>query len=205
MGLAWMLVAGGWGVVATAVQEGGGVPVVDPERAKLFSIPQMADLDILVGAWKVAETYFDEKGTAREGRAGTEEIVWMLDHHALYRRYNTATGDRVYRAVGVIAWSAPEKQYRGNWFDNAPEQGPSPRTITGSFDSRTATLTWMMESQAPDGSPRTHRVIERFVSHEERVATTFELKGDRVIKLMEVRYTRAEPCPASRGTVIIGG
>ena len=203
--LVGVIVVGGCGLVAAAVQDAPSVPIVHPERAKLFSVSQLADLDIFVGAWKVAETYFDEKGVARDGRKGTEEIVWMLDHHALYRRYNTATGDLVYRAVGTIAWSEPDKEYRGSWFDNAPEQGPSPRTITGSFDARTATMTWVMESKNPDGSSRTHRMIERFIGIEERVTTTFEVKGDRVTKLMEVKYTRAEPCPASRGTVLIGG
>ena len=201
----WVMAAGGCALVAAAVQDAPSVPAVDPERAKLFSVPQLADLDIFVGAWKVAETYFDEKGVARDGRKGTEEILWMLDHHAMYRRYNTATGDRVYRAVCTIAWSEPDKQYRGSWFDNAPAQGPSPRTITGSFDARTATMTWVMESKNPDGSSRTHRMIERFIGIEERVTTTFEVKGDRVTKLMEVKYTRAEPCPASRRNVIIGG
>ena len=132
--LVWVIVAGGCGLVAGAVQDGPMVPAVGPERAKLFSVPQLADLDIFVGAWKVKETYFDEKGVARDGRKGTEEIVWMLDHHALYRRYNTSTGDRVYRAVCTIAWSEPDKRYLGSWFDSAPEQGPSPRTISGSFD-----------------------------------------------------------------------
>ncbi len=203
--LVCVIVVGGCGLVAAAVQDALSVPVVHPERAKLFSVSQLADLDIFVGAWKVAETYFDERGVARDGRKGTEEIVWMLDHHALYRRYNTATGDLVYRAVGTIAWSEPDKEYRGSWFDSAPEQGPSPRTISGSFDVRTATMTWVMKSQAADGSSRTHRIIERFIGIEERVATTFEVKGDRVTKLMEVRYTRAEPCPASRRSFIIGG
>lgn len=203
--LVWVIVAGGCGLVAGAVQDGPMVPAVGPERAKLFSVPQLADLDIFVGAWKVKETYFDEKGVARDGRKGTEEIVWMLDHHALYRRYNTSAGDRVYRAVCTIAWSEPDKRYLGSWFDSAPEQGPSPRTISGSFDARTATMTWVMKSLAADGSSRTHRVIERFIGIEERVTTTFAVKGDRVTKVMEVRYTRAEPCPASRGTVLIGG
>ena len=61
----WVMAAGGCALVAAAVQDGPSVPAVGPERAKLFSVPQLADLDIFVGAWKVAETYFDEKGVQR--------------------------------------------------------------------------------------------------------------------------------------------
>lgn len=180
-------------------------PTTHPDRAKLFTVPQLADIDIFVGAWKVKETYFDERGVERAGREGTEEIVWMLDRHALLRRYNTAAGDSVYRAMGIITWNATAGAYACHWYDNAPAQGPSPRSQTGSFDPATATLTWEMKSESPGGAPQTHRIIERFVSEEERTTTTFAVSDGRVRKIMETRYTRAEPCPASRGTVLLPG
>ena len=37
--------------------------------------------------------------------------------------------------------------------------------------------------------------VEQFVDAERRVATTYEIKGDTVIKRMVVNYKRTIPCP----------
>ena len=40
-----------------------------------------------------------------------------------------------------------------------------------------------------------HRVVERFIDKENRVATTYLLRGDEAIKRMEVQYQTVIPCP----------
>jgi len=163
--------------------------------------PQLARLNDLVGTWKVTEQHFNERGDEVASASGTEEIIWMLDRHALKRSYQTATTTTSYTAVGMFTWNESERVYRGVWFDDFSTSGPT--MASGDWDEKQSAFVFILEAKGRDGSPLRHRVVERFEDERTRVATTYVLHGDKAVKRLEVRYARTSPCPAR--TFMLGG
>ena len=159
-------------------------------------------LSIYVGPWNVTQKFFDEKGTETGTFKGTEEIVWVLDHHAILRTYTTTIGDTIFRANGTITWSTADKKYKGVWFDNQSTAGPS--TVIGEWNANDKAMIWTIDSTTNDGQKRQHRIVEKFVDEERRESTTYRIAGSQVIKELEATYKRTVPCPGKIRTIIGG-
>jgi hypothetical protein len=187
------LMMGAAGAVPWLVRAQEGPLDRDEGKPVEFAFPELATLELFVGPWNVTETHFDTKGKIVATVKGTEEIAWLLDRHAIRRTYATSTGDRTFKASGILTWNAVEKKYHGVWFDNASTAGPS--TVKGTWDRDTLTMLFDMESSGPLGPVR-HRAVEKFDGPEKRVVTTYQIDGSSLIKRLEVEYHRAKPCPS---------
>ncbi len=156
--------------------------------------PELARLDLFLGTWSVAETHYDRRGHVVATVKGAEEVAWILDHHAIRRSYQTETGSGLYRASGMLTYNAALKEYRGVWFDNISDSGPS--HVKGDWLEETKTMVFTVESIGADGETRRYKIVEQFPDEQRRIATTYLLSGDEVVKKMEVTYVRTVPCPA---------
>ena len=158
-----------------------------------FASPQLATLELFLGPWRVTEDHFDAKGEVMATVRGTEEVAWILDRHAIRRVYTTTTTSTVFRAIGTLTFSDAEDAYRGAWFDNASTSGPS--LVKGEWDDKARTMVFTVEKRAKGGKVSRYRVVDRFTDDERRVVTTYMIDGNKNVKLVEVRYRRAIPCP----------
>ncbi len=156
---------------------------------------ELALLERYFGMWNVEVTHFDSRGEQIGSVKGQEDNTWILDEHALQRKYATGKEPDVYEALGVLTHSQVDAKYHGVWFDNASTSGKT--TVTGEWNAETQTFVYLMESVGPTGSAVNYRVIEKFPDENTRVATTYLIEGDRVTKRMETRYTRRKPCPGN--------
>ena len=154
---------------------------------------ELIPLDLFVGPWRVVENHFNARGEIIATVKGSEEITWVLDRRAIRRIYTTSTDTSVFRAIGMLTWNAVEKLYHGVWFDNRAKTGPV--TMKAEWFPESNTMEFAVETRGEDGTPMRYKVVERFVDHKRRVATTFLTTGDTVVKRMEVEYIRTVPCP----------
>ncbi|MFQ5462883.1 MAG: DUF1579 family protein, partial [Phycisphaerae bacterium] len=161
----------------------------EPELSSELSI-----LEFYLGPWSVTERHYDRAGKVVATVKGTEEVTWILDKHAIRRAYNTANDDFIFRAIGTISYGQVDGQYHGVWFDNVGTSGPM--TSAGTWNNETMTMTFTTSRIGPGGDAVVHRVVEHFVTSTLRQTTTYLVEGDQVIKLLEVQYKRAHPCPA---------
>lgn len=168
---------------------------VKREAGLVFSHPQLEILDFLAGTWNVRQDHFDRRGKVFETVSGTETVAWVLDHHAIRREYSTKSASALYSAIGYLTWNDASKNFEGVWFDNSSLAGPT--TVRGTWDPESRTMTFSAEGPDPNrlGGRRNYRVVDRFESETTRVATTYLLEGSEVVKLLQVRYERATPCP----------
>jgi hypothetical protein len=186
-----------------AVQTSAAVPAkaLDSKASKSASPsfdaaahPELARLELILGSWSVAETHYDRRGHVVATVKGAEEVAWILDHHVIRRSYQTETGSGLYRASGMLTYNATLKEYRGVWFDNVSDSGPS--HVKGDWLEETKSLVFTLESIGADGETRRYKIVEQFPDEQRRIATTYLLSGDEVVKKMEVTYVRTIPCPA---------
>jgi hypothetical protein len=169
------------------------------EKTPEFASQELAVLDRFAGPWNVSETHYNTRGEVVGSAKGTEEGTWVLDRRALRRTYTSGEEGNLFRAIGMITWDAATKQYEGAWFDNASTNGPT--TLTGVWDESSKTMTFTMTSTATDGKPVQHKVIDRFLDDEHRIATTYKVVGNQVEKVIEVQFTRARPCPSNLSVI----
>ncbi len=158
-----------------------------------FARPELATLDLFIGAWTVRENHFDTQGRTVGSVTGTEEISWSLDRHVIRRSYSTFTEPTVYRAKGTLGWNELDKRFEGTWYDNFYFRGPT--RVTATWNDETKTMIHEIEARAEDGSTTKYKRVEQFLNEKRRVATTYEITGDTVIKRMVVNYKRSVPCP----------
>ncbi len=163
----------------------------NPAESELSA--ELSILELYVGPWSVTERHYDRAGKVVATVKGTEEATWILDKHAIRRAYNTATDDFIFRAIGTISYGQVDGKYHGVWFDNVSTSGPM--TSTGKWNGDTMTMTFTISRLGPDAKPVIHRVVEHFVTSTLRQSTTYLVQRDQVIKLLEVQYKRAHPCP----------
>ena len=178
-----------------------GLAAADQGESTDFPNPQLARLDAFVGTWRVTEQHFNDRGDEVASADGTEEIIWMLDRHAIKRTYQTTAKASRFSAVGTFTWNDRAKKYVGVWFDNVSTSVPV--RVQGDWDETEAAFVFLIETGAADGSTVRHKVVERFPDEKTRVATTYLIEGDQAIKRLEVEYRRTQPCP-SRPSVIGG-
>lgn len=158
---------------------------------------------LLAGAWRFKEQHFDELGNVIAEVRGTEEVSWQLDKHAVRRVYTRPADGSVYRAECLLAYNAAQNRYEGVWLDNVSVTGPRP--FTGSWNDQTKTITFELAAMDVDGAAQQYRIVERFLDDSRRVATTYRLRKKEVIKVLEVTYRRAVPCPDSMDIQVILG
>ncbi len=164
--------------------------------------PETARLELYIGPWTVSETHFDAKGSIVGKAKGTEEIIWILDRRAIRRTYTTGTQPFQYQAIGTTAWNNADQKYHGAWFDNASTTGPT--IARGEWTDANRSFVYTLEGMNTGGTPRRFKVIEQFTDQEHRVATTYLLEGNEVIKQVEVSYERTTPCPAKMRIIFDG-
>lgn len=187
-------------VVASAFAVGGSSDKGDQGKRMAFASPELARLDAFIGPWLVTEHHFNADGKLVGTVAGTEEITWVLEGRAIQRRYRTANESRRYEALGTLTWNAVAKRYEGVWFDNVSTGGPT--VVSGEWNDDDRAMVFLLTSTRPDGSEAKHKVVERFVDEERRVATTYQLSGDDIVKRLEVEYKRTVPCPSRMGIIM---
>lgn len=158
-----------------------------------YASPQLAHLESLVGVWTVTETHYNDLGQIVGTVKGTEEIGWILDKHALRRVYRTRTEATAYHAIGTLTWNRPENRFYGVWFDDVSTSGAT--LVSGTWSEKAGGLVLTLEAMADDGTMIEYRVIEKRADEDTRVATTFAIRKDEVIKRMTVKYKRSVPCP----------
>lgn len=163
--------------------------------------PDLSVLTPLVGSWKFKESHYNERGEVVTSVRGTEEIKWILDGNALQRNYFSGERDPIYRAVGTLAWDVHGERFVGVWFNNRSETGPS--RVEGKWVEDTQSFVFTLHSQTASGKPLQYRIVEKLESETRRVATTFELKGPKIIKRLVVEYERTIPCPLTQKPRII--
>jgi hypothetical protein len=157
--------------------------------------PELAVFQLFEGPWQLVETHFNERGEVTATVKGTEENHWTLDQRVLQRTYMSSTASGVFRALGFVTFNGVEKRYQGVWFDNVSNGGPA--QVKGDWEAATKSFQSVVESTGADGKPIRHRIVERFIDADTRVATTYLLNGQEVTKKLEVRYQRSSPCPSS--------
>lgn len=172
------------------------------EKPVKFANPELELLEVFIGPWSVTESHFNSRGELIATVKGTEDINWILDHHAVRRAYSTATDSTIFKAHGTLTWNDVEKKYHGVWFDNVSTTGPT--TAMGTWDAETKTMNFQLESADSAGATVRYRVVERFTDPQTRVATTYLIDGGNLVKRMAVEYKRATPCPL-KALTIIGG
>jgi hypothetical protein len=156
--------------------------------------PETDRLGVLVGVWTVTQNQFDRKGAVTRTIKGSEEIVWIVDHHAIQRTVTTVDGSTTNRAVGSLGWNTAEKKYKGVWFDNYSTCGPT--TVTADWNDKEHILTYTLEAQEPGGAKTQYRIVEKFPDSEHREATTYRIEpGGVLVKELVVQYKRTTPCP----------
>ena len=148
------------------------------EKTGEFASLELAVLDRFAGPWNVSEVHYNSRGDVVGSAKGIEEGAWVLDRRSLRRTYTSGEEGNLFRAIGMITWDAAEKQYEGTWFDNASTSGPT--ALTGVWDEASKTMTFTLTSTAPDGKPVQHKVIDRFLDAEHRIATTYKVIGNQV-------------------------
>jgi len=156
--------------------------------------PETARLIQWVGSWALVERHFDSAGNVVASARGGEDIIWILDKHAIRRSY--AAGESGFRANGALAWSAATKRYEGMWFDNATTNGPT--RCRAEWNDESKTMAYTLESVSSDGKAVVHRCVEQWLDDERRTATTFLVQGDTLVKRVEVEYKRTTPCPGKQ-------
>lgn len=164
--------------------------------------PEVERLKMYVGPWRVAERHFNEKGDVVATVKGTEEVKWILDRRAISRTYITSAETSVYKAIGTMTYDKLRKEYLGIWFDTVSTTGPTTRRAQWNRD--TATMTYTATMKDASGKDKEYQVVEEFLDKRRRIATTFELVDGRVIKRLEVQYTRVIPCPSKTRYVPVG-
>ncbi|MCH8881702.1 MAG: DUF1579 family protein [Planctomycetes bacterium] len=201
-GVLTLAAIGGFALSAPA-----GEPPASPPSTKSVGAPvaeslspQLKLLDLFVGPWSVVERHFNARGEQVAIVKGTEEIVWILDHHAIRRNYMTRTESAVFQAIGTLTFNSVAKHYQGVWLDNRSTAGPT--TVTGEWSEETRSMVLTLESSGKNGTTIRHKVIERFLDEKRREAVTYLLRGSEVIKRMEVQYQRTIPCPARLRTIL---
>ncbi|MEK6677334.1 MAG: DUF1579 family protein [Planctomycetota bacterium] len=155
--------------------------------------PELERLEVLIGPWKLVETHFDRAGKTIATVQGSEEITWMLNRHAIRRSYASTTDSGKFSAMGLLTYNTVDKKYQGVWLDNRSTTGPT--RVQGVWDSTVHALVSELDSTGSDGQTNRYKVVESFIDSNTRLTTTYRLSGSDVIKLLEVRYTRAAQCP----------
>jgi hypothetical protein len=161
--------------------------------------PEIAVLDRFIGPWNVIENHFNNRGEVVATVKGAEEIVWVLDKHAIRRTYATGGEPSVYRAMGMLKWNPTMQRYEGAWFDNTSTAGPT--QVSSAWDDASLTMTHTLTSSTSDTEKQQFKVVERFTDDEHRIATTYKLRGSEIEKVLEVQYVRTIPCPAATSGV----
>ncbi|MDO8632447.1 MAG: DUF1579 family protein, partial [Phycisphaerales bacterium] len=164
-----------------------------------FASPEIAVLDRFIGPWNVIENHFNARGEVVATVKGTEEIVWVLDKHAIRRTYATGGEPSVFRAIGMLTWNPTRRHYEGAWFDNTSAAGPT--QVSGAWDDASLTMTLTLTSSTSDTDKQEFKVVERFTDDEHRISTTYKLRGSEIEKVLEVQYVRTIPCPAATSGV----
>jgi len=165
--------------------------------------PELAKLEWFVGPWELVETHFDQRGGVVATVKGNEDVKWILDRKAIQRTYTSGHEPSRFRAMGTFSYDELDKAYAGVWFDNTSAGGPM--ILKGTWDDATKSLVCTSESKAKDGAVARHKTVERFPDSRTRVVTTYLLRGNEVVKTLEVHCTRTAPCPAGIQRVIDGG
>jgi hypothetical protein len=168
----------------------------DYEARTVFVRPELADLDRYIGHWLVTEKHFSAEGKEIATTKGLEEILWILDTNAIYRRYNTSSEQRAYKAIGMLTWNEDAGCFKGTWYDNVSRTDP--KTVTASWDGKSRTMTHTIRPIGQPDSDAMYRTVEEFLEDGSRQATTFLIQGAKKTKVLEVRYRRAQPCPGSQ-------
>ncbi len=153
----------------------------------------LAILEQYLGAWTLTEHHYDATGKIVASIDGSEQIGWVLDEQAIQRTYISKSESRTFRAIGLLSWNEFEESYHGTWLDNLSRGGPT--VVRGEWDPKRQSMVFKYTVLSAKDSTRAFQVIERFVDHSTRIATTFETTGGTVQKRFEVEYKRAVPCP----------
>lgn len=203
-----LLVLLGLTVAGAAAQDGKNSGAPEAKEAKPETrekpargplTPELAVLELFAGPWEVRESHLNSRGEVVATAKGIEEGAWVLDRKVLQRTYITGEEGALFRAIGLVSWNTEQKRYEGSWFDNVRSGGPT--TFTGTWEAATRTMTFTLMSGGSDGKAQQHKVVDKFLDDENRMVTTFKVDGGLVEKVLEVRYTRAEPCPPNVGIV----
>ncbi len=149
-------------------------------------------LDQFAGVWTVTEHHYDALGQVIATVEGTEEVVWILDGHAIERSYTTKTDDKTYKAIGTFVWNDATQTFEGVWFDNRAGGGA---TISkGSWNEDRRMIHYKLETEGGSGKSTRYEVLDRITSKDTHVATTYVVSGAKRLKRLVVNYKRNEPC-----------
>lgn len=155
--------------------------------------PETARLEVLIGPWRITETHFNSRGERIGQVDGTEEVTWLLDKHAIQRVYQTFSDTSSYHALGLLAYSVTNQEYRGVWMDNTTLNGPT--QVSGLWSPESRSFIFELERTESDGARRRYRKIEELTDEQHRMATLYRVDGAEVTKILEVAYQRMVPCP----------
>jgi len=166
----------------------------EPQKTAATTHAAMEKLEMFLGHWTVTEHHYDARGKIIATVTGSEDVRWLLDEKAIQRTYTSSSDSAVYRAIGTMTWSVVDGSYRGVWFDNVSVAGPT--EVRGRWDSKRKALVMEYSVAVGKDEQKKFNVIERFTDDSTRLATTFEIVDEKVVKLTEVEYKRSAPCPA---------
>jgi hypothetical protein len=175
----------------------------DFQKRTTFIRTSMAPLDRYVAHWRITERHYDDKGEMVATVKGLEEILWVLDTNAIYRRYNTSSDVSSYKAIGLLTFNNNSNSFKGVWFDNVSPTGPM--NVDAKWDEASLTMVYRSNGTTQDGKEVEYLKVEKFADEENRTATTYVVEGDVKRKVLEVHYKRAEACPGSTATRVIDG
>ena len=175
----------------------GGLSAAERGKRKAVDPPppsaQAARLELYLGLWRVTQTSFDQMGKETSTMHGSEEVIWVLDKYAIRRTLTLSAGDRRLESEGMFAFNDATETYDGIWLSNWSTSGPT--YATGRFEASKGQFVTTLKSRQADGTEKEYQVIERFPDAKTRSATTYEVKADGLVKVLEVSYRRSTPCP----------
>jgi hypothetical protein len=175
----------------------------DFQKRTTFIRTSMTPLDRYVAHWRVTERHYDDKGEMIATVQGLEEILWVLDTNAIYRRYYTSSDVSSYKAIGLLTFNDQSNSFKGVWFDNVSPSGPM--NVDAKWDEASLTMVYTSKGTTQDGKDVEYLKVEKFADEENRTATTYVVEGDVKRKVLEVHYKRAEACPGSTAIRIMDG
>jgi hypothetical protein len=99
-----------------------------------------------------------------------------------------------FKGHGVYGYDAEKKQYVGTWIDPL---SPNKMDMIGKHDNDKKTLTYEGMAPGMDGKPVKHVLTTKYTNDGTRTLTMHVQAGDNMMKVFEMKYTKAKAAKGS--------
>lgn len=142
-----------------------------------------------VGKWDVAVKMWMAPGQPPMESKGTAEVKSILGDRFIQMNFTGSFMDKPFTGIGTTGYDNVKKKVIGTWIDN---MSTSMMRSEGTFDAASKTTTSTSIGMDPTtGKECKGRSVEKWESDNRVVEETFQKKGAKEMKVMEIVYTRA--------------